>query len=226
VGRAERSAALTNATAAAQQAAQALAAGLGDGSGIAHAAGDVLTALAHVIPDMPASVALREQLSAVAVVYVRAARTPQLGQPAAWDSAAQALRTAAWQLAAVRALSVRGSDAGGTAMLLAALAALAAEVAAYHQARARHAQAVAARRAHSELVASRPVDTRPARGPALGRPGEQRGVRRLQERAADMLGRPGGTTSGSALVQPPAGPRLGPAVAPAPDDSPRPGRSR
>jgi len=225
VGRAERAVALANATAAADQAAQALAAGLGDGGGIAHAAGDVLTALAHVIPDTPASAALREQLAGVAEVYDRAARTPRIGQPVAWDSAAQALRTTAWQLAAVRTLSVRGSDVGGTAMLLAALAALAAEVAAYHQARARHAQALAARRAHSELVASRPSDTRPARGQSLGRPGEQRGTRRHPERAADTLGRPGATTRGPTSVQPP-GPRPGLAVAPAPDHSPRLGRSR
>jgi hypothetical protein len=111
-------------------------------------------------------------------------------------------------------------------MLLTALAALAAEVAAYHQARARHAQALAARRAHSELVASRPPDTRPPRGQTPGRPGEQRGVRRHPERAVDMLGRPGGTTSGSTPVQPPPGPRPGPVVAPAPDHRPHPGRSR
>jgi hypothetical protein len=226
VGRAERAAALTNATTAAERAAQVLAAGEGDGGGIAHAAGDVLTALAQVIPDTAASAALRGQLAGVAEVYDRAARTPRVGQPAVWDGAAQALRTAAWQLAAVRALSVRGADAGSTAVLLAALAALAAEVAAYHQARARHAQALAARRAHSELVASRPPDTRPTRGQALGRPGEQRGVRRYPERAADILGRPGGTTSGTTSIQPPAGPRPGPVVAPAPDDRPRPGRSR
>jgi hypothetical protein len=226
VGRAERAAALTNATTAADQAAQVLAAGQGDGGGIAHAAGDVLTALAQVIPDTAATTALREQLAGVAEVYDRAARTPGVGQPAVWDGAAQALRTAAWQLAAVRALSVRGADAGNTAMLLAALAALAAEVAAYHQARARYAQALAARRAHSELVASRPADSRPARGPVLGRPGEQRGVRRPAERAVDILGRPGGTVSGSAVVQSPPGPRPGPHVAPAPDHSPRPGRSR
>jgi hypothetical protein len=226
VGRAERAAALANATAAAEQAAQALAAGLGDGSGIAHATGDVLTALAHVIPDTPATTVLREQLAGVTEAYHRAARTPRVGQPVAWDSTAQALRTAAWQLAAVQALSVRGSDAGGTAMLLAALAALAAEVAAYHQARARHAQALAARRAHSELVASRPADTRPGRGPALGRPGEQRGVRRLSERAADMLGRPGAPTRGPASVAPLAPPLPGSRAAPAPDQRPGPGRCR
>jgi hypothetical protein len=225
VGRAERAAALANATAAADQAAQALAAGLGDGSGIAHAAGDVLTALAHVIPDTPASAALREQLAGVAEAYDRAARTPRIGQPAAWDSTAQALRTAAWQLAAVRYLSVRGSDAGGTAMLLAALAALAAEVAAYHQARAHHAQALAARRAHSELVTSRPPDTRPSQGPALGRPGEQRSTRRSPDRAADTLGHPGGSTTGPTSVQPP-GSRPGPAAAPARDHGPGLGRSR
>ena len=81
-----------------------------------------------------------------------------------WSTCAQGAADCAWQLAAVRFISVRSSDAAGAATLSAALAALAAEVAAYHAARARHIQAAAARRAHTELVASRPVDTRPGRG--------------------------------------------------------------
>jgi len=75
VGRAERSAALTNATTAAEAAAQALATGEGEGGGIVHAAGDLLTALGQVIPERAASTQLREHVQAVAEVYDRAART-------------------------------------------------------------------------------------------------------------------------------------------------------
>jgi hypothetical protein len=218
VGRAERTAALTNATTAAERATQALATGDSDGGGIAHAAGDLLTALGQVIPDRAVSVGLREQLQAVAEVYDRAARTPGVGQPQVWSAPAQALRTAAWQLAALRSITVTGSDAAGAAMLLVALAALAAEVAAYHQARARHIQAAAARRAHSELVASRPIDTRPGRGEAPVRPGAARVARRRVVPAPETLGRPGPTTRPS--------PQPGPPLPPVPGQTPRPGRTR
>jgi hypothetical protein len=221
VGRAERTAALTNATTAAEAATQALATGDSDGGGIAHAAGDLLTALGQVIPDRAASVELREHLQAVAEVYDRAARTPGVGQPLVWSAPAQALRTAAWQLAALRSITVTGSDAAGAAMLLAALAALAAEVAAYHQARARHIQAAAARRAHHELVASRPVDTRPGPAGAPVRPGVARVARRHPGAAPDTLGRPGPTPTTRPPPQP--GPPLPP---PVPGQTPRPGRTR
>jgi hypothetical protein len=221
VGRAERSAALTNATTAAEAATQALATGEGDGGGIVHAAGDLLTALGQVIPERAASTQLREHLQAVAEVYDRAARTPGVGQPGVWSAPAQALRTAAWQLAALRSITVTGSDSAGAAVLLAALAALAAEVAAYHQARARHIQAAAARRAHHELVAARPVDTRPGRGEAPVRPGVARVARRHPGAAPDTLGRPGPTTTTRPPPQP--GPSLPP---PIPGQTPRPGRTR
>jgi hypothetical protein len=219
VGRAERTAALTNATTAAQAATRALETGDGEGGGIAHAAGDLLVALGQVIPDRAATAGLREQLRGVAEVYDRAARTPGVGQPRTWSTPAQALRTTAWQLAAVGAITVTGSDAAAAAMLLAALAALAAEIAAYHAARDRHIQAAAARRAHTELVASRPVDTRP--GPAGGptRPGVARVARRHPEPAPDTLGRPATTTT----PPPQQGPPLPP---PVPGQTPRPGRTR
>jgi hypothetical protein len=201
VGRAERADALAAAATAAQDAAAVLAAGgEGDGGGIAHAAGDLLTALGQVIPDTAWSAELRERLMGVAEVYDRAARTPRVGQPVVWGAPAQGLRTAAWQLAAVRSLAVRGSNAGGVVMLIAALTVLAAEIAAYHDARARHAQAAAARRAHTELVASRPVDTRPAQGQGPTRPGIRR-LRQGSEPAADTLNRPG--VSGPPPLQPP-----------------------
>jgi hypothetical protein len=219
VGRAERTAALTNATTATQAATQALEAGHSEGGGIAHAAGDLLTALGQVIPDRAATTELRDHLQTVAEVYDRAARTPGVGQPRTWSTPAQALRTTAWQLAAVGAITATGSDAAAAAMLIAALAALAAEVAAYHAARARHIQAAAARRAHTELVASRPVDTRP--GPAGGptRPGVARVARRHPEPAPDTLGRPATTTRPPAQPGPPLPP-------PAPGQTPRPGRTR
>jgi hypothetical protein len=221
VGRAERTAALTNATTAAEAATRALVVGEGDGGGIAHAAGDLLTALGQVIPERAATTELRDHLQTVAEVYDRAARTPGVGQPGVWSAPAQALRTAAWQLAALRSITVTGSDAAGATMLLAALAALAAEVAAYHQARARHIQAAAARRAHRELVAARPVDTRPGRGEAPGRPGAARVARRHPGPAPDTLGRPAPTTTTRPPPQP--GPPLPP---PVPGQTPRPGRTR
>ncbi|MGH3673277.1 MAG: hypothetical protein ACRDSH_22070, partial [Pseudonocardiaceae bacterium] len=214
VGRAERGAAVANATSAARGAAAALAAGEGDG-GVAHAAGDLLTALGQVIPEGATTAGLREQLGGVAEVYDRAARTPRVGQPLVWSARAQALRTAAWQLGALRVLSVSGSDAGGVAMLVAALATLAAEVAAYHQARDRHAQAAAARQAHRELMASRPADTRPARSTGPGGPSRAQVPREHPDPGADTLGRPDVSTPGPAPL--PASP---------PTDTPRPGRTR
>ncbi len=219
VGRAERTAALTNATTAAETATRALEAGDGEGGGIAHAAGDLLTALGQVIPDRAATAGLRDHLRGVAEVYDRAARTPGVGQPRTWSTPAQALRTTAWQLAAVGAITATGSDAAAAAMLLAALAALAAEIAAYHAARARHIQAAAARRAHTELVATRPADTRPGPAQAPTRPGVARVARRHPEPAPDTLGRPAATTR-------PA-PQPGPLPStPAPGQTPRPGRTR
>ncbi len=185
VGRAQRAVALADATSAAQGAAASLATGEDDDGGIAHAAGDLLTALAQVTPESAAGV--RERLARVAEGYDRAARTPGVGQPLVWGTHARALRTAAWQLAAVRVLSGRGSDAAGAAMLAAALAVLVVEVAAYHAARARHIQAAAARGAHAELVASRPGDARPGRAEGPARPAAQRGARRDPDRAADRL---------------------------------------
>jgi hypothetical protein len=213
VGRAERGVALANATSAA--AAASLTAGDSDseGDGVVHAAGDLLIALGQVIPEGAATVGLREQLRGVAEVYDRAARTSGVGQPGVWGSSAQALRTAAWQLAAVRVISVRGSDAGGVVMLIAALATLVAEVAAYHQARARHVQATAARRAHTELVASRPADTRPGRGQGPARPTPQRVARDL--------------TGGVARLDPVLDGGPAPVEPPRPSDqTPGPGRTR
>jgi hypothetical protein len=220
VGRAERTAALTNATTAAERATRALAAGEGDGGGIAHAAGDLLTALGQVIPERAATAGLADHLQRVAEVYDRAARTAGVGQPLVWSAPAQALRTMAWQLAAVGSITVTGSDAAAAAMLIAALAALAAEIAAYHAARARHVQAAAARRAHTELVASRPVDTRPGRAQGPVRPGVARSARRHPDPAPDTLGRPGPITR----PPPQPGPPLPPP--PAPGQTPRPGRTR
>jgi hypothetical protein len=212
---------LVNATTAAHTAAKVLAAGAGDGGGIAHAAGDLLTALGQVIPERAATAELREQLAAVAEAYDRAARTPGVGQPVVWSAPAQALRTAAWQVAALGAITASGSDAPGAAMLIAALAVLAGEVAAYHQARARVAQAAAARRAREELVATRPADTRPGAGPGPVRPGVTRAARRHGEPAPqDALGRPGSTTRPPPQAAPPLPPP------PAAGQTPRPGRTR
>lgn len=180
VGSAQRSAALTEATAAARQAAESLAAGEDDNGGIAHATGDLLTALAQVTPE--SAEGTREQWARVAEEYDRAARTPGVGQPRVWGAHAQALRTAAWQLATVRVLSGRGSDTAGAVMLAGALAILVAEIAAYHAARARHIQAAAARGAHAELVASRAGRAEGAARPVTSRVATGEG-----EVAADIL---------------------------------------
>lgn len=226
VGRAERTAALATARAAAEGAAASLAGGEGDGGGIAHAAGDLLTALGHVTPEGGATAALRARLMGVAEVYDRATRTPGVGQPAVWGTHARALRTAAWRLAALRSLSGHGSDAAGAAMLVAALAVLVAEVAAYHDARARQIQAAAARRAHTELVASRPSDTRPGRGEGSARPSTRRVARRDSDRAADKAG----TVSQLSGVPPsalsPPEPQRDPPTPPAPEQTPGGGKTR
>lgn len=95
MGRAERTAALTSATTAAQGATRALVAGESDGGGIAHAAGDLLTALGQVIPQRAATAGLAEHLQRVAEVYDRAARTPGVGHR--WSGAPPPKRCEQWR---------------------------------------------------------------------------------------------------------------------------------
>jgi hypothetical protein len=82
----------------------------------------------------------------VSDTFDRAARTPLLRQPRRWPPVAQGLRRAAWRLAAARSVSRGREDDSGMAELMVAVAALVAEIAAYHEERRCLAQAAAARR--------------------------------------------------------------------------------
>jgi hypothetical protein len=188
VGRAERRAAIADATAAVRAAAAALHAtgdpdpsdnaqgsGTGDttapdggraaaahagGPAIAHATGDLLTALCSVTERGQGPVSW-----AAADGYDRAARTPYVVQPRRWPPVAAQLRQAAWRLVALRSISRRRRDEDeGVAELVVALAALAAEIAALYEQRRCLAQAAAAR--HTGRVLQRPAAAhRPPTGP-------------------------------------------------------------
>jgi hypothetical protein len=147
VGRAERAAAVQQATAAARDAAGVLRADPlgGDplaGSAVAHATADLLAALCAVTRRSTNPVP-----RAVSDEFDRAARTPILRQPRRWPPVARELRRAAWRLAAARSVTRGRDDDPGMAELMVAVAALIAEIAAYHEQRRHLAQAAAARRA-------------------------------------------------------------------------------
>lgn len=167
IGRAERAAAVAEAVSAIEHATAAVATGeRGETAGIAHAAEDMLHAVARVTSREPVAAA-----RGAADVYQRAARSAGIGQPTRWGPAAAGLRSASWRLMAIRSL-VRGpSGADAGVQLVVALASLLAEIAAYHEQNRRLAQARAAR-ASRELLsrppagATGPGDSRPGRGPA------------------------------------------------------------
>ena len=144
VGRAERAAAVQQATAAARDATGALGGDPLAGPAVAHATADLLAALCAVT---------RRSTNPVPPVvsdeFDRAARTPDLrhlSQPGRWPPVAGELRRAAWRLAAARSVTRGRDDDPGMAELLVAVAALIAEIAAYHEQRRHLAQAAAARR--------------------------------------------------------------------------------
>lgn len=170
VGRAERDAAVSEAITAVEEASDAVAGGDAvDAAGVAHAASDMLTAAAWVNRQ---NTPLAEELWPAMEVFDRAARTSGVGQPSRWSPVAAELRRAAWRLMAVRTMASGGTASGVTELLL-ALAALAAEIAAYREMTRCAAQAVAARRCADLLQETRPrapaVRTHPA-GPAGERP--------------------------------------------------------
>jgi hypothetical protein len=151
VGRAERAAAVAEAVSAMEHATAALAAGEQvEGPGIAHAVEDMVTAVS-IVGEKDRPVAWRDR---AADRYQRAARSSGIGQPRTWGPIPRDLRSAAWRLAAIRALVPSRRDDGGAAALVVALSALIAEVAAYHEQRQCLAQARAARAANDVL--SRP----------------------------------------------------------------------
>ena len=118
------------------------------GPAVAHATGDLLTALCKIGQrlDDPVPWAVSDGYDD------RAARTPTVGQPRRWPAVAGQLRTAAWRLIALRSLNPRrfrgndGDDDEGFAELVLAAATLAAELAALFEAHRQHARAAAARR--------------------------------------------------------------------------------
>ncbi len=119
-----------------------------DGDGVAHAAGDMLAAVGVVTAVQDPE----GRVSRVAGdVFDRATRVPGRVLPVRWPLVAVGLRSAAWELAAVRHLSESGE--ADAARLIVALAAVVAEVAALREAQRRPAQAAAARRSYDTLAA-------------------------------------------------------------------------
>jgi hypothetical protein len=150
-GRKERSDALAEATASAERASARLARGeVRDADGVAHAALDLMTALADI------AAGPYPELSAVADGYDRAARVPGAVVPREFGETSRALRIAAWRLSALGVLRGRGRDMVAVNQLVIALASLVAEVAAYQATCRRLAQANAADRSADRLRASAP----------------------------------------------------------------------
>ena len=122
------------------------------GPAVAHATGDLLTALCKIGQRLDDPVPW-----AVSDGYDRAARTPTVGQPRRWPAVAGQLRTAAWRLVALRSLNPRrfrgndGNDDEGFGELVLAAATLAAELAALFEAHRQHARAAAAHRVSHTL---------------------------------------------------------------------------
>jgi hypothetical protein len=190
VGAAERAEAIGEAISAVEHATAALAAGERDvAASVAHAAGDMLTAVCTVTGRAAELDRVRWE---VAERFDRAVRTPGVGQPRRWAPVAAELRTAAWRLIALRAVAGSSSDSG-VAQLAVALAALVAEIAAYRESQQCLVQAAAARHSADLLAkASRPPG-RPGDSPTRG---QQPGGRRARpdvarSRPGAVPGRPG-----------------------------------
>ncbi|WP_226363165.1 hypothetical protein [Pseudonocardia sp. ICBG1142] len=96
----------------------------------------------------------------------RAVRVPYRVLPVRWSPAAEALRSAAWRLAAAGPLGRDGGE--GAARLIAAVAAVVAEVAALREAQQRPAQAAAARRSCAALTTVPAAVVSPAVGALPG----------------------------------------------------------
>lgn len=152
VGRAERTAARTDALAAMDHASATLATGDADpatSDAIAHATGEMVEAVGQVLPRTTEGRQIFTDY--IAEPYDRAARTPHQVVPRTRDPHAMALRGAARRLAAVR--SLRGEPGSGVGLVL-ALAQLVAEIAATAEAHGRIAQAAAATRSSMAMASS------------------------------------------------------------------------
>jgi hypothetical protein len=124
----------------------AIGTGTEDPDGAAHAAGELLTALAGAHDGRAAG-----RLTTIAQRYDRAARTPHRVLPTPLGPLAADLRRAARQLGAIGALSGRGHERLATAALILALGSLIVEIAAWQADRRRPHQATAARTAAATL---------------------------------------------------------------------------
>jgi len=167
VGAAEQAGAVAEAMSAIDHATAAYACGDaaaddgGEAAAIAHATEDLLVALTMLTSDIrdPAP------RGGPADVYQRAARQKGIGQPRSWGPIASQLRAAAWRLAAVGTLG-RAGRAGSGGELMVAVAALIAQIAAWHEQSQRLAQARAGWVTH-EVITRRPAGHPDAsRGPA------------------------------------------------------------
>ena len=204
VGRAERAAAVAQAADATRAAAAAVRDDRSVGPAVAHATADLLAALCAVTGRSTNPVP-----PVVSDEFDRAARTPDLrhlSQPGRWPPVAGELRRAAWRLAAARSVTRGRDDDPGMAELLVAVAALIAEIAAYHEQRRHLAQAVAARRAGRVLP--RPTSSGGAgRGTGPSRPPPSRNGPGRPAAAAAAAGVTPGATRPAAASRGPGGVR-------------------
>lgn len=116
--------------------------------GIAHATLDVVVAATNVVDGSRKST----PLMAAALAYERAALMPYRVQPSRWAPVAVELRTAARRLSRINMATRRGNVGVAVVALLVSLAALVAEIAAWHELRRQRAQAIAARLTVDYLV--------------------------------------------------------------------------
>lgn len=167
----ERMAVIDEAVSAMEHATATLASGETGVSadGIAHAAGDMLSAVGVVTGRQDAGEGVRREAGDQ---FDRAVRVPQQVLPARWSPVAQTLRQSAWRLASVRTVGRHGEGDG--ARLVLALATLVAEIAALREAQSRLAQARAAQRSCGVLRASVPRSGPRAASSGPGRRSAQR----------------------------------------------------
>ncbi len=196
VGRAERKAAVEDATdvlTAARSTLVTLASdsdtdptGRGDqlleadhAESIANATLDMLVVTARAVEDDE-----RGSLTAAVTAYERVAVIPHRVQPSIWAPIAVELRTASRRLARAGVLSRRGPSGVAVSALILALAALVAEIAAWREQAGHHQQGAAAQLATARLReygAAHPAPARPVHAaPTLPAPGPQRPLSSLE----------------------------------------------
>jgi hypothetical protein len=144
--------------------------------GIAHAAGDMLLALVVVVADADRVPLLIDAWE----TYARAGRVPEQVLPRRWAKVSRDLRSAANQLirAGMRNPARQRATPGQFIALLIAVAALVAEIAAWHEAHQRHVAARHAWVTHGVLDQIVPVQANRMEPPALAPPMAATNLRR------------------------------------------------